>query len=265
MAFSGAGRVLIVDDEEDTRWLLARACQIAGYRPEEAGSGREALQKLEAESIDVMLLDLQLPDMYGVEVLNKIASNYPDLITIVLTANPTQDSAIAALRRSAADYLSKPVAIKQILETIAAKLAQRAMRQRRMIQLGVIGTEIVGDEQRAFGKQSSGEIDNRNERRGRLIFDPVAREATVLGTNTLRVTLTKGETAILEVFLRKAGDVLSYQALAYEAWGERLEPDHAASIIRPLIFRLRKKLESDPSMPVIIRTVRGAGYLFNAD
>lgn len=268
MTFSGAGRILIVDDDDDTRWLLTHACQTANYRVAEAPSGQEALRKLKAEPFDVMLLDLRLPDMYGIEVLNEIAFGYPDLITIILTANPSQDSAIAAIRTGVADYLSKPAKIKEILETIAGKLAQRALRHRRMIELGVLGTETIGDGQgKSAGDPAGspgGEPGERDVGRARLLFDPVAREATVVGRKTQRVTLTKGETAVLEVFLRKAGAVLSYQDLAFEAWGDRLEPEHAAGIIRPLIFRLRQKLETDPSMPAIIRTVRGAGYIFDA-
>ena len=263
MTLSGAGRVLIVDDDVDTRWLLTRACEIANYAVGEAASGQDALKKLEAEPFDVMLLDLSLPDMHGVDVLDTAATSYPDLITIVLTANPTQESAIAAIKSGVADYLGKPLKIRDVLEVIARKLAQRALRQRRLIELGVIGNEIVGD------GDGSSHVEWREASRqgyaGRqwLQLNAVTHEVRILGKDTERVILTKGETAVLAVLLGKAGDVLPYQELAYQAWGDRLELDHAASIIRPLIFRLRQKLEADPSMPRLIHNVRGVGYTFN--
>lgn len=260
MSFNGVGRVLIVDDDDDARRLLVYACETADYAVREAASGEEAFRKLEAEPFDVMLLDLRLPDMDGVDVLDEIASTYPDLITIILTANPTQDSAIAAIRMGAADYLTKPAKIKDVLVTIAANLAQRALRHRRLIQLGTVGKEIVGYDERDSAVEPDREV---GKEKVRLQLDPQARIATLSGKNARRVALTKSETAILEVFLQKAGNVLSYQDLVYGAWGERLEIDHAASIIRPLIFRLRRKLEVNPSTPRLIRTVRGSGYVFD--
>ena len=263
MTLSGAGRVLIVDDDVDTRWLLTRACEIANYAVGEAASGQDALKKLEAEPFDVMLLDLSLPDMHGVDVLDTAATSYPDLITIVLTANPTQESAIAAIKSGVADYLRKPLKIKEVLEAIAGNLVQRALRQRRLIELGLIGNEIVGvDEGGSYVKRSE-ESGVGSARHPRLQLNPITHEVKFIGQDTERVILTKGETAVLAVLLGRAGDVLPYQDLAFQAWGDRLELDHAASIIRPLIYRLRQKLETDPSMPHLIQTVRGVGYTFN--
>ncbi|HZD11431.1 MAG TPA: response regulator transcription factor [Candidatus Binatia bacterium] len=264
MTLNGAGRILIVDDDADTRWLLARACETANYVVGQAGTGEEALASLDEGPFDVMVLDLHLPDMEGIEVLDEIAAAHPHLITIVLTANPTQDSAIAALKTGVADYLQKPLKTKDVLCVIALKLEQRAQRQRKLIALQAFGDEIVGEKEGKAQPNGATAMTSggRAPARPRVRLDADRHEVKILGEDSQRVTLTKGETAVLEVLLRKAGDVLSYQALAYEAWGDQLEPDHAASIIRPLIFRLRQKLEPEPSVPRLIRTVRGVGYMF---
>lgn len=261
---NGAGRILIVDDDGDTRELLVHACEAADYTVGEAGTGEEAMQRLDAEPFDVVVLDLNLPDMDGVDVLKEIASSHPDLIKIILTGNPTQDSAIAAVRTGAADYIQKPAGVRDVLSTIAEKLAQRALRHKRLIELGVIGREIIrpgGEATDAPAGEGRGEGQSTGLR---LQLDPEAQEARFVGKRTRRVSLTKGETAIMVAFLRKPGRTLSHQDLVYEAWGDRLEQDHAASIIRPIIFRLRQKLETDPTMPSLIRTARGVGYIFKS-
>jgi DNA-binding response OmpR family regulator len=255
--------ILIVEDNGDTGWLLERACRTAGYTVEQAVSGQEALERLQRHPFDVMLLDLHLPDMHGTEILRHIHSSCPDLITIIVTAKPTQDSAIAAVKQGASDYLCKPVTIKEILEAIAAQLIKRAQRQERYLRLGLIGKELIGGNDDILSTFSTAEVAEKKSTATNLDLDRDKREVKITGEGNRHVTLTKSEAALMAVFLDKAGSVLSSQELAYEAWGDELDRSHAASIIRPLIFRLRQKLEKNPSVPRIIRTVRGVGYVFD--
>lgn len=258
------GRVLIVEDNGDSSWLLSRVCRLAGYSVHETASGQSALDKLEDQHFDVMLLDLHLPDLDGVEILKNVNSHYPDLIKIIVTANPSQESAISAIKAGADDYLCKPVTAGDVLTVIAGKLAQRAERHLRFLQLSLLGEEQVGNGpgmaatlgQEVVGAGDSGTLE--------LSLDQRRQEVKIEGERNGIVPLTKGETEVMAVFLDNAGKVLSPQDLAYGAWNDRLEPAHAASIIRPLIFRLRQKLEEDPGVPHIIRTVRGAGYVYDA-
>lgn len=260
---SGAGRVLIVEDNDDSRWLLSRACQTAGYTVSQAATGQEALDKLEDRLFDVMLLDLHLPDMHGVEVLEEADSLQPDLVTIILTAKPTLDSAIAAVKGGVVDYLRKPVATRDVLEVIAANMAQRAERHRRLIELGTVGEELVDDgPDKPSARQ--GQADDENVGKPELQLNRAKREVKIVHDGGRTIALTKSEAAVLAVLLEHAGDVQSSEALVHEAWGEELEPAHASSIIRPLIFRLRQKIEEEPSNPHIIRTVRGSGYVIEA-
>lgn len=257
--------MLIVDDNDDTRWLLARACQTANYAVGKASSGREALEKLRRRPFDVMVLDLQLPDMNGVNILENVESQYPDLITIILTANPTQESAITAVRRGAADYLCKPATVKEILRAIATRLAQRAERQKRLLEFDLLGKELIDDGPAGpFANRYSQLGQNGSESEsGRLRLDPARREFELAGRDGRRVSLTASESAVIAVFIDRAGEVLSNQDLVFEAWGDKLDRAHAAGIMRPLIFRLRQKLEEEPSAPRLIRTVRGVGYVFD--
>lgn len=263
-ALNGVGRVLIVEDNDDSRWLLSRACEMAGYSVGKAASGQEALDTLEDQPFDVMLLDLHLPDTHGVEVLREANSLQPDLITIILTARPTLDSAIAAVKGGVVDYLRKPAATKDVLEVIAANLARRAEQHRRLIQLGTIGEELVDDGPNKAPTRLQDEEGEENIGKQELRFNRAKREVEIVHDGSRTVTLTKSEAAVLAVLRDKADQVISNEDLVREAWGEEVEPSHAASIIRPLIFRLRQKLEEDPSTPRIIRTVRGSGYVFEA-
>ncbi len=134
-----------------------------------------------------------------------------------------------------------------------------------MIELGELGAQVVGHMEFGSGEQlPQAEESTPNHRVGpRLVLDAIKHEVKIVGAKTERVPLTKGETQVLGALLRRSGEVMSFQELALQAWGDQLEDEHAASIIRPLIFRLRQKLERDPSVPNWIRTVRGVGYVLN--
>lgn len=260
---NSAGRILIVDDDDGIRELLKYACAAADYAVTEVATGGEAMQRLDKEPYDVVVLDLMLPDMSGMQLLEEIALTHPYLIKIILTGNPTQDSAIAAVRNGASDYIRKPTGVRQVLSSIGERLAQRAKRQQRLMELGLLGKQMVeSNAEETKGTLASGaSVGGRQN--VRLQLDLEAQEVRFVGKDTKRVALTKGETAVMAAFLRKPDMAMSIQELVYEALGEQLDQDHAASIMRPIIFRLRQKLETDPGMPTLIRTARGVGYLFS--
>lgn len=258
-------RILIVEDNDDSRWLLTRACHSAGYTVSQAALGREALNMLKDEPFDVMLLDLHLPDTDGVEVLDRARSLQPDLITIILTANPTLDSAIAAVKAGVVDYLRKPAANKEVLETIEVNLTARRERRRRRSQSRAEERFFDGESPQSESTAGQSEAGDEQSKRHELRFDRATRQVEIVNDENRTVTLTKGEAAILAALLDHVGAVQSSEDLVREAWGEELEPWHASSIVRPLIFRLRQKLEEEPSLPRFIRTVRGSGYVFEPD
>jgi DNA-binding NtrC family response regulator len=118
-------RILVVDDEYTTRSAVARALSLLGYKAHAAGSGSEALSELAACEYDLMLLDLRMPGMDGMEVLAQARQSYPDLLVIVLTAYATPAGAVEAMRAGAADYLLKPCSLEEIEAAISGALERR--------------------------------------------------------------------------------------------------------------------------------------------
>ena len=125
---SPKAQILVVDDESTTRSAVARALRLTGYKAHAAGSGREALSELATHEYDLMLLDLRMPGMDGMEVLAQARQSYPDLLVIVLTAYATLAGAVEALRAGAADHLLKPCSLEEIEAAISGALERRRER-----------------------------------------------------------------------------------------------------------------------------------------
>ena len=129
-------RLLIVDDEPNIRSSLARALSLLGYFVEEAGSGQEALALLEHTTPDLMVLDMHMPGLDGVEVMHRARQMHPELSIIILTGYATLENAIAAVKLTAADYLRKPASTREIANAVTRTLEKRAkqLRQQRLHQ-----------------------------------------------------------------------------------------------------------------------------------
>ena len=124
-------RILIVDDEEIARITLGDILRLEGYSVRAVGSGDDAVTVLQQESFDVMVLDLRMPGMGGLDVLRVVVDHLPDLQVIVLTAHGSMDTAIQALRFRVHDYLLKPVTPPQILTSIRIGHGAQASRERQ--------------------------------------------------------------------------------------------------------------------------------------
>src|SRR5437762_660186 len=123
--------ILVVDDERAVRMMLEAALRAQGYRVQSAGSGGDARDLLTGEEFDVVLLDLQLGDTDGIEILREIKQSWPATEVILLTAHGSINSAISALRHGAFDYLLKPAQVQDIRERVASGLDQRRAAQQR--------------------------------------------------------------------------------------------------------------------------------------
>lgn len=121
--------VLIVDDETNMRWVLARALEQAGYTAHGAASGAEALVLLGREPVELVLLDLKLRGEDGLTVLRRLRARRPDLVVMMLTAHGTVPNAVEAMQLGAADFLRKPFDVEEVLVKIARALERRAMQQ----------------------------------------------------------------------------------------------------------------------------------------
>lgn len=247
--FSTLGtRVLVVDDELYVCSAIARSLSLLGYRADSAGSGFEALEMLERTAYDVMVLDIHMPGMDGIEVMQRARRLSSDLIVIVLTGNATLESAITAVRCGAVDYLIKPASVHDIAAVTAIALQERAED---------------GHHRHVHGPENGlGEGEERFLCIGPLILDCERRLVTFNGSQSRVVELTENESTILAYMMRRPGEILSCRDLACDALGYNVDLQDAQSIVRPHIFRLRRKLEDDVVEPDLIQTVRGRGYFF---
>jgi DNA-binding response OmpR family regulator len=259
-------RVLVADDELQVRSALVRSLDLLGYRADEAGSGYQALEMLEGTPYDVMVVDVCMPGMDGVEVMQRARQARPDLIIIVLTAYAALESAIAAVRFGAVDYLRKPASAYDIAAAAASALRQRAENLRRQHLLQVMSQAL--DELR--GDRASGGLLPRRNQDHFLCIGPVTLDlekclaVVAKGDDAAGCTveLTASEAALLAYLMKYPGTVFSCYEMAHVALGYDVSEEEARSIVRPHVYRLRRKLETNPCEPRLIRTVHGRGYFF---
>jgi DNA-binding response OmpR family regulator len=219
-------RILVVEDESDTAEVICDLLQNAGYEATAVESGEEALQYI-GQNYDLVLLDIKLPDMNGLEVLRRARSESYDQPMIVLSGYGTGSDRVTALEDGADDYLSKPFSPEELVARI------RAIR-RRVEWSPRPSTRLVVRE---------------------LELDMARRIAFVRGQ---RVNLTPTEYAILAQLMRNAGHVVTHEELSRSVWGENCGSDYR--VLRVNISRLRQKIEEKDREPTYIVTVPNVGY-----
>lgn len=283
-ASPSAARILIVDDEPNIRSSLTRALNLLGYKAESAASGPEALARLKQAPCDLMVLDMVMPGMHGTEVMQQAKKMRPELLIIVLTGNATLESAIAALKSHATDYLLKPVRTPMLAAVIAEALQERTGRMLKHNHLRTavealeevemlerqLGDETAGPESRERGagraepRRSTGPLDLRRVLQvGPLILDRQKRLVLSMGAQTRTRELTRGEADILAVLMTCPDQVLTSRELVRAAWGYEMEEAESGNLVRPYISRIRQKIEGDPGALQLIQTIRGRGYLLS--
>lgn len=236
-------RVLVVDDEVSVCSALARSLTLLGYNADAATSGHQALELLEWTPYDAMVLDIRMPGMDGVEVMQQVSRTYPDLSIILLTGHASLESAIAAVRSQALDYLLKPASVYQVAAAIERSLRRHARED-----------------------QSRVPSPTRFLRVGSLILDREKHTVSIVGVDegrNLKVELTVSESKLLVHLMEHPGTVVSCRELARVALGYDVSEREAQSIVRPHISRLRKKIEHDSGHSRYVHTVPGKGYLFS--
>lgn len=232
-------KILIVDDEEVARLTLAEILRLEGYEIKSVSSGEAAVEALRYEPYDVMILDLKMAGMSGMDVLRSVVDSLPGLSVIVMTAYGTMDTAIQAIRYRVHDYLLKPVSPEQVLESIEDALARK--------QLGF----SVREEQ----KTTRGKIDQLPGG-AQLYWDK--REICWKNGN---LSLTPTEARLLKTLFERKNEMVPHSELVYLIQGYRIDTEEAAKILRPVVSRLRQKLSGVPEWGDRIKNVRGAGYV----
>jgi DNA-binding response OmpR family regulator len=257
--------ILVVDDERVVRMMLEAALRAQGYRVQSAGSGTDARELLTAEEFDLVLLDLQLGDTDGIEILREIKRDWPATEVILLTAHGSINSAIAALRHGAFDYLLKPAQVNDIRERVERGLEQRRTAQQRSELL-----QRISDSARALGVIETGGTGQvpalpANSDRievGPLLLD-LRRHGASLGHQIL--SLTRTEFALLTALAQQPDTALSYSTLSEAVYGRAQPEDEARALLRPHIARLRHKIESTGVSGVALVSIRSMGYMLQTE
>ncbi len=252
--------ILVVDDEQTTASTLRRTFELLGYRVREARSGEEALLRLREESFDLVLLDLRMPGLGGLEVLREARHLAPNTPFVILTAHASLESAILALRRGACDYLQKPCDLDEIVQAVRRGLAQRE-RHRRQLQLVRMLREVLAD----MGERNRvASFSSLPEDRSRwLVAGPcrldLHRRRALLDDRPLDLSPTEFD--LLAYLAHHPEQPLTLEELAVHLYGAEMDVDQALSSLRMHVYRLRRKIEPDPRHPRYLRTVRGVGYM----
>lgn len=243
-------KILIVDDEEVARLTLAEILRLEGYEIKSVGSGEAALELLRCEPFDILILDLKMGGMSGMDLLQAVGELLPNLSVIVLTAYGTIDSAIQAIRYRVYDYLLKPVSPEQVLESIENALEKRQSER---------GT--------GFRDDNSGEGDyvDHASASGKVDLLPggslLSWDKRQISWETGSLSLTPTEARLLKILFERKNEMVSHSELVYLIQGYRIDTEEAAKILRPVVSRLRQKLSGVPEWDDRIKNVRGAGYV----
>ena len=227
---NGSTRILLVDDEQSIQTLLSYPLRKDGYHVTSALDGSEALRRFEEGRFDLVILDLMLPQMGGVEVCRQLRSR-SQVPIIMLTAKGSETDKVAGLEVGADDYITKPFSMREFRSRVKA-----ALRRSRM------GGETSGD-----GAIECGELT--------IDFD---RRLVTLDSEEIRVTYVEFE--ILGALARSPGRVLTRETLLEHVWGDSDYRDPRTVDVH--IRHLRETLERDPKEPEYLFTVRGVGYRF---
>jgi two-component system, OmpR family, response regulator len=225
LSILGVARVLVIDDEPRIVDFVSRALTAEGFRVDGAHDGIRALELARTGRYELVVLDLLLPHLDGMSVLQGLMETRPDQRVLVLSALSDVETKVKCLEFGASDYLSKPFSLAELIARVRARLRQPSAGPRH---------RFIHD--------------------GRLTLDLTRRVAEV---DERRVTLSEREFLVLEHLMRQKGEVCSRPRLLADVWGYSFDP--GSNVVDVCVGRLRAKLGGD-----VIETVRNVGYRFNA-
>ena len=223
-------RILLVDDESAIRRALRPPLIDLGFQIAEVSRGEEALQALRASTYDVVLLDVNMPGIGGIETLRRIRTFAPRLPVLMLTVRDQEEDKVKALDLGADDYVTKPFSTRELIARIRAAVR----RLRAPARAEDVPIEI-----------------------GEIRLDPAKRAVTRRGE---AVRLTRKEFDILYCLMSRTGRVVTYAKLLTAVWGADCREE--VEYLRTFIRQLRKKIEDDPSNPLYLLTDVYVGYRF---
>lgn len=223
-------RFLVVEDDKQIRSFISFSLKTQDYCSLEASNGKEAMRMIASECPDILILDLGLPDMDGLEIIKQVRG-FSDMSIIVVSARDQDQEKIAALDAGADDYLTKPFSINELLARIRVILRREVKPADNYLEFIKIGDlEINLDKHLVYLSGSE-------------------------------VHFTPMEFKILTLLVKNAGKVITHSYILKNVWGSYLESD--AQSLRVFMANIRRKLEKDPTTPRYILTEVGIGYRFS--
>lgn len=238
--------ILVVDDEPVARQSLTDILKLEGYTVASAPNGQAAVEYIRTHNVDLLIVDLKMPGMDGLEVVQVVNQVSPETEVILLTAYGSTETAIQALRLRIHDYLLKPASPVQILATVKKGLSRRSARS-RLNNISSADSEV-----------------------GQEIYS--LKDGTVVDLSRRQIKfkskiehLTPAEGRLLRILMENKGKVFSHRELVLLVQGYDTSQREAPEILRPLVSRLRHKLDQFPSLSEQVVSVRGTGYLYEGD
>jgi two-component system KDP operon response regulator KdpE len=222
-------RILVVDDEPPIRRLLRTGLGTQGYVVSEAASAREAQDRLARERLDLLVLDLGLPDQNGLDLLRELRDQGSDIPIVILSSRTDEIGIVQALELGADDYVTKPFGMNELIARIRVAIRHRLQQQgeKPIFQVGDLSVDLARRIVRV-----------RNE----------------------EVKLSPREYEILRVLVQHAGRVLTHQFIIRQVWGGIADIQN----LRVYVRQLRQKIEPNPERPTYILTETGVGYRLRA-
>lgn len=225
-----ARSALVVEDDPAIRLVLRSNLESEGYHVHEAESGERAMETMSSEAVDVVLIDLRLPGIQGLDLIRSVRAS-SDVPILIVTAQTDSHDVVAALEAGADDYVTKPFVSKELTARIRTVLRRSARSEESERPLTCGPIEL---------RPSTAEV----------LLDGVV------------VPMSRIEFQVLEELIAARGAVLSRDYLLRTVWGYSGAGD--GRVVDNLIYRLRSKIEQDPANPALLRTVRGFGYRMTA-
>ncbi len=233
--------ILVVDDEPVARQSLTDILKLEGYVVASAANGQAAVEHVRTHAVDLMVVDLKMPGMDGLEVIQVVNQTSPETEIILLTAHGSIETAIQALRLRVHDYLLKPASPAQVLASVRKGLDRRARPKSGAA---------------ANGSESAQDVYTLKD--GTMV--DLSRRQIKFKSKIEHLTPAEGR--LLKILMENEGKVFSHRELVLLVQGYDTSAREAPEILRPLVSRLRHKLEAFPSLSEKVVSVRGTGYLY---
>src|SRR5512139_164580 len=239
--------ILVVDDEPVARQSMTDILRLEGFSVNSVPNGQAAIEFIRTHPVELMIVDLRMPGMDGLEVVQVVNQISPETEVVLLTAFGTTESAIQALRLRIHDYLLKPAPPAAVMNSVKKGLARR---EARLKMRGSPSTSSLDEGLAEFSLRDGTHVD--------LSRRQVRKNGKV-------VHLTPAEGRLLRVLIENPGRVYSHRELVLLVQGYDTSQREAPEILRPLVSRLRHKLEAFPTLSDQIVSVRGTGYLYEGE